>query len=495
MIAKFAILVCYLLSLKSCVHQVVGFSYVGAISKSKDCGAISISRLSAVKSIESTPNPLAFKLGLDQQIVLGPGQTFGKVHIEDCPEEIKFVLANSGIESVYAMSDWVCVNKLRSDSHSWNELLPFCVEAFGGAVEGSDAFESLKLLETSQQPLLYTAASDEQISATIRIQSSNGIPIQVEASNGLKTKRQALSQRFANTMEAFITKDDGTDNSRNGKDKFFAGRSWLLQGILYAPSLEEALSVAVTDLEAIYTDDRLLSLVEGTSNKSPSLFSAINLVDLRSLNDKVALLSVEQLCTLVDGSYNSESPDNLREKNQESALIALSEFVQDGIGSISARRMAISYLGSCSTSASSSSPLAQYKNLIFSALSRAFFQEKAANLRRTAGDALSDFGDNRAVPLAIYQLKEDSSKLVRWRAARILGELGGECSSEIISGAIGALQVASLVEGETFEILFECVNSLAILQNCTGNNDKDEGTKKEKNVTMAEWLNTLKKNE
>ena len=493
MMAKFATVVCSLLSLRSCIHQVGGFRYGRASFKSKYYDAISIFSLSAVKTIESTPNPLAFKFGLDKQIVLGSGQTFGKVHGKDCPEEIKFILANTGIESVYVMSDWVCVNKLRSDSYSWNELLPLCVEAFGGAVEGSDAFESLKLLEAPQQPLLFATASDDQISVTIRIQSSNGIPIQVEASSGLMIKRQALSPRFIDTMGAFVTRDDGTDNGKNGKENFFAGRSWVLQGILYAPSLEDALSAAVIDLEAIYTDDRLLSLVEGTSNKSKSTFSAINLLDLRSLNDKVALCAVEQLCSLIDGSNESESPDNLREKNQESALIALSELVQDGIGSVSARRMAIAYLGSCSTSDVSSSPLTRYKNLIFSALSRAFSQEKAASLRRTAGDALSDFGDSRAVPFAIHQLNIDSSKLVRWRAARILGELGGECSSEILSGAIRALQAASLVEGQTFETLFECVNSLAILQSCSGDSDKDEGTKKEKNVTMAEWLNVSKR--
>ena len=45
-------------------------------------------------------------------------------------------------------------------------------------------------------------------------------------------------------------------------------------------------------------------------------------------------------------------------------------------------------------------------------------------LRRTAGDAPSDLGDERAVPIAIAGALADPSKLVRWRAARLLGELG-----------------------------------------------------------------------
>jgi HEAT repeat protein len=39
----------------------------------------------------------------------------------------------------------------------------------------------------------------------------------------------------------------------------------------------------------------------------------------------------------------------------------------------------------------------------------------------THADALRDIGDARAVGLAVSAL-EDVSKLVRWRAARILGE-------------------------------------------------------------------------
>ncbi len=60
--------------------------------------------------------------------------------------------------------------------------------------------------------------------------------------------------------------------------------------------------------------------------------------------------------------------------------------------------------------------------MIFEAVAASFLKDRSPAIRRTAGDALSDIGDARAVGLAVSAL-EDVSKLVRWRAARILGEL------------------------------------------------------------------------
>ena len=187
-----------------------------------------------VRSIESTPNPLSFKLGLDEFILSSTnkiGQTF-QAATPDCPEPIKQILALSGIESVYVMPDWVAVNKLPSNIHSWDVLLPQCVLALGGTVKDSDAQDSLIRLENSRlKPLTpstfqseISSSTDNQICATIRMQASNGIPIQVEASNGLMVKRQPLSPRFASAIETLITTMEG----RGGDDKmmFLKGRSW-----------------------------------------------------------------------------------------------------------------------------------------------------------------------------------------------------------------------------------------------------------------------------
>ena len=85
-----------------------------------------------------------------------------------------------------------------------------------------------------------------------------------------------------------------------------------------------------------------------------------------------------------------------------------------------------------------------------SRLARAFSRERAAGLRRTAGDALSDLGDPRACPCAVAALT-DRSKLVRWRAARVLGELAAPDDG---SGAVAALRQAERAE-PAFEVAFE----------------------------------------
>ena len=56
-------------------------------------------------------------------------------------------------------------------------------------------------------------------------------------------------------------------------------------------------------------------------------------------------------------------------------------------------------------------------------LCAAFVRDTSIAVRRTAGDALSDIGDPRAESAGCEALK-DPNKLVRWRAARLLSEIG-----------------------------------------------------------------------
>jgi HEAT repeat protein len=55
-------------------------------------------------------------------------------------------------------------------------------------------------------------------------------------------------------------------------------------------------------------------------------------------------------------------------------------------------------------------------------------------VRRTAGDTLSDLGDPRAIG-AMCQALRDPNKLVRWRAARFLYEVGDETALEALREA------------------------------------------------------------
>ena len=78
-------------------------------------------------------------------------------------------------------------------------------------------------------------------------------------------------------------------------------------------------------------------------------------------------------------------------------------------------------------------------------LCAAFLNDTSIAVRRTAGDALSDIGDRRAEPAGCEALK-DPNKLVRWRAARLLSEIG-------TTESIPHLERAA--EDEAFEVKLE----------------------------------------
>jgi HEAT repeat protein len=81
-------------------------------------------------------------------------------------------------------------------------------------------------------------------------------------------------------------------------------------------------------------------------------------------------------------------------------------------------------------------------------------KDKAVTIRRTAGDCLSDLGNESAIPVMIEALK-DKNKLVRWRAAMFLYELGDE-------SAIPALKAAE--NDQEFEVSMQIKMALARIE-------------------------------
>ncbi|MNV69593.1 hypothetical protein D3C71_1625100 [compost metagenome] len=62
-------------------------------------------------------------------------------------------------------------------------------------------------------------------------------------------------------------------------------------------------------------------------------------------------------------------------------------------------------------------------------------EDSAPAVRRTAGDTLSDIGDSAATPVMTEALK-DASKIVRWRAARFLYEVGTAEARDALEAAV-----------------------------------------------------------
>ena len=382
-----------------------------------------------VDAVESTPNPSAFLLRLSAPLEgiatdALRGQTFRRDR--RCPPALASALETEGVESIFVCAELLTVSK--TPSVAWDAVLPKVIEALGGSSE--------KLAASG----LPKAGGVEKTSSasggvTIRLQVSQKLPIQVEAigwSGANPPSRAKLSARFSDAM--------GTLIGQSG-DAFFAGRQWLDRGIRY-PELEiddedpigsersfvaAALETELAEVEAAYPDDRLASIVDGSKAKSRERVSSSSEASVQ-----IDLQDVDRLCD-EDAADEAAGGSGMNE-----ALAELSEFVTAGGGQLGARRNAIAYLGGTA---------GRGGDAVFAAIERAFKSEKAAGMRRTAGDALSDLGDTRAAPLAAAALA-DKSTLVRWRAARILGELGEGPPT------VAALKQASFEE-KAFEVAFE----------------------------------------
>ncbi|CAB1118288.1 unnamed protein product [Ectocarpus sp. CCAP 1310/34] len=433
-----------------------------------------------VSGIESTPNPSSFKFDLDQTLY-GPGSgatatrgiTYSRAVVQqqqaEVPEAILRLLEIQGVDSVYALADWLCLNK--KPSAKWDAIVPAAVKALGGAASSLDP---LTLLMASGGEGGSAWKRSEMDGIAIRLQVSNGIPIQVEACPpGGTPLRRKLSSRFVEAMTEFVA-------GSGDEMAFFKGREWLPRGVRYpaeeggddedghgeeltgatskktaAEFAEEALAAAVDEVELAYHESRLRGAVHAalnllqknaeaaeasaaapaaaaaTSGESTAEVRAATTVLQRSpAADKGEVVAaVDTLCALAgDGSKD--------------ALDALVGFAASGEGPVPARRAAVAYIGGAGDAAGSAG---------LKAVSAVFRGDNNAGVRRTAGDALSDLGDPAAIPIAVGGLR-DKSKLVRWRAARVVGELATREQD--------AVSLDEAREGEVeFEVAFEMADA------------------------------------
>jgi hypothetical protein len=394
----------------------------------------------SVTGIESTPNPSSFLVklsaplvGLEDMSGSLQGRSYSSVDLLT-PTQIAEMLRIDGIEEVYCMATALTINK--KASAKWDILLPLVITALG-----ADKDEQLVLL----QGLLLSSSAETSTTAScsgqvrIRMQISNKIPIQIEAIGYLGTaKRMKLPPKFQEHMQIMV--DGGID--------FFAGRKWVDRGVRYLESTDDALdetaqeelelvTVLQTELEevdAAYSKERLAAIVTESSGKGVPTTAAAppeasNSADLN-------LEAVDRCC-------------DLAEQGSEEALTILANFVASHEGGLAARRNALAYLGG----SAGSDAAATGTDLVFDAVASALQNEKNPTMRRTAGDALSDLGDARAVPCAVRALG-DKSKLVQWRAARILGELGDSMD------AMAVLKQASFSSDYAFEVAFEIKDAM-----------------------------------
>lgn len=446
----------------------------------------SLCRISAAKvtGLESTPNPSSFLIrlsepleGLESLVGTLRGKTFASRSSENgTPKDVASILRVDGIESICAMDKVLTINK--KPSTKWEAILPLVMKSLVGSdVENKEIQDMLML-----QGLLLTGGTGTATNAKMatsgqiqmRIQMSNKIPIQIEGTGSLGTiQRMKLPPKFVEYMELM---------KNRGNVDFFKGRKWMDRGVRYLADdddpdtnndtssyaipeeekeileLQSALQAEVEEVDAAYPRHRLDRIVsevldetdEGSEKNADSARESEKKDALESSSrQQLDLEAVDRYC-------------DLAEAGDLEALKVLMNFVKSHRGLVSARRNALAFLGGTAAIDSINGKKVEeggeniaIDSMVFDAVASALQNENSPIMRRTAGDAMSDLGDNRAVPFAVSALENDRSKLVQWRAVRILGELAD--SLEIVA----FLKEASFSKDKyAFEVSFEIKDAL-----------------------------------
>lgn len=357
-----------------------------------------------IRSVETTPNPNSIKLNFFEPV--GATATYSNSSPE-APEFVGKLLAIEGLQSVFVCGDFITLN--RHPLTDWRQLLE----------QASWALTGEKIIDTSSSSLTLAASSSAAQEGQIQIlvQTFSGIPMQVKAVDLEGETRLSLGPHF-NEAAQLIQQTTGAD--------FLKERQWVDHGFRYGPRAEMAEQV-VSELQNYFSPERLDLAVRGAigekelegAKKIDQLadFAAIEKLFLASQWQQ-RLLAVQELSRL----DISQSPV---------AINLLIAALQDSNAQV--RRLAAAALGTTGSA------------VVVPSLCQALIEDSSIAVRRTAGDALSDIGDASAAA-AMTQALSDGNKLVRWRAARFLNDLG-------TAESLPALE-AALQESE-YEVLLE----------------------------------------
>ncbi|MBX9668097.1 MAG: virulence factor [Candidatus Obscuribacterales bacterium] len=349
-----------------------------------------------LKSVETTPNPNSMKLNLDQQ--LGSAVTLTKENCADAANWQKELLQINGLQSLFLCADFITLNKdPRAD---WKPIL----ESATAIVIGQEIVATPSIDQQRKD-----AESEGQVH--VLVQTFRGVPIQIKVTDSEGESRVALGARFT---EAAMHIQDET-----GLD-FLAERYWADHGRRYGQR-EEVADELKEEFEGMFDQAALAAVVAQALGQKPS----------RELTVEVA------------GEWLSESDwsRRLAAVTELSRLQGSFDLLQRALSDAhpQVRRLSAAALG-----ASGESRAVQ-------PLCHAMLEDSSVGVRRTAGDALSDIGDF-AAHSAMCQALSDANKLVRWRAARFLFDMGDETALPFLETA--------LID-EAFEVRLEAEAAIA----------------------------------
>jgi hypothetical protein len=347
--------------------------------------------MTTLVSVETTPNPNSMKLNLD--VPLGVTGTFTPENQTSSPDVIQQLLNIEGIQSVFVSACFLALN--RDPRVDWQPIINAAQCIFAGTDNmGAD----LQKRHTTDE-------NQEQVQ--VLVQTFRGIPIQVKVTDGITEKRLGLPSRFGDTAREL--------QAHFGAD-YLKERYWAEWGIRYG-TLAEVAEDIVTEIESVMDASTLerQKMLAMDNILAPQAIVELKPLSLDSLDWHERLRIVQHL------------------EASEESLSLLLQALQDEKPQI--RRWAAAKLGSIQNTQS------------VEALSEALLNDPNVGVRRTAGDSLSDIG-NILAQGAVCKALNDSNKLVRWRAARFLAEVGTDTALPYLEKAQNDLEYEIRLEVE-----------------------------------------------
>lgn len=368
-------------------------------------------------SIETTPNPNCMKLNLDEQICAKPVTFTSGGDVANAPEVARQLLVINGIRSVFLANDFITLT--RESSADWQPILVEATRLIGLA-EDADSGLADKVAQQEEPKITSLSTPDRHKQnlgeVEVAIQVFRGIPVQVRATGDGEQARVALPERFNQALQRAIAATGAN---------YIGERRWQPSEPRFGKPDEVAPMVA----------EELKSMIDEQELARIETAAIANRSDEKQVNNRPS--QQELLAELGHADWERRLKAIQKIEVNDETFPAVLAALDDERSAI--RRWAAAILGG------SGMPEA------VEPLALVVLSDTSVVVRRTAGDALSDLGDARAIG-TMCQALEDRSKLVRWRAARFLNEVGDET-------AVEPLRRAQQREGE-FDVRVEMLAAM-----------------------------------
>jgi hypothetical protein len=349
-----------------------------------------------LSSLETTPNPHCMKLNLDEQINAKPVTLRPNETVTNVPEVAKQLLQLKGVKEVFLALDFITL--MRESNADWQPILAQSARLLGIA-ESADE----KLKAQLAQPATESSSEARQNlgQVDVAIQVFRHIPIQVRATTESgEQARVSLPERFNEALQRAIAAT-GANYITERRWQPYESRNGL-------PS--EVAQMVAEEIDSLI-DQAELAQIE-------ALAIASNITSPNSVEEAPTTKPVNQQALLDE----LQSPDGQRRLKAIQKLEVTPETFPAILTALNDQRSAVRRWAAAILGTSEMPEAVE-------PLCRAVLSDSSVIVRRTAGDALSDLGDESAIATMAKAL-EDCSKLVRWRAARYLNEMGNETAIE-----------------------------------------------------------------